>query len=171
MTSCGEKATCMSTVWQGLHCCTGLKITLHIHSGGRPYRCSVCGKRFIHKNPLVWHLTMHKGEKSFLCSVCGKAFLVSGELHKHYQTGEWPFICTHCGKTFMTFLAVKVHEQWHTGECPFAWSVCPMRLDYGTGLKRHRFVHTDEKPYHCLWEGFYSKVQYENRFENSSEII
>src|SRR5699024_9228704 len=42
----------------------------------RPYRCTVegCGKSYIRKNHLKYHIGTHSGVKQFTCSNCSKSF-------------------------------------------------------------------------------------------------
>lgn len=80
-----------------------------IHSGEKPYVCTVCQKSFCQSNELTKHARTHTGEKSHICEVCHKGFNGSSTLvvHMRSHTGERPYICTICNKGMDSLFAMK----------------------------------------------------------------
>ena len=76
-----------------------------MHSGEKPFACSVCEYRCSSKSDLVVHERVHSGEKPFACSVCeyrcsSKSHLVR---HERVHVGEKSFTCsTNMERSFVT---------------------------------------------------------------------
>lgn len=60
-----------------------LSIHLRVHSGVRPYECTLCDKKFTHSNTLTAHMICHTGTKDFECEFCRKKFARGSSLSAH----------------------------------------------------------------------------------------
>ncbi|XP_041635063.1 early growth response protein 4-like [Cheilinus undulatus] len=88
---------------------TGLKV--------KPFPCSVqgCERRFSRSDELNRHVRIHTGQKPFTCTICARSFSRSDHLttHTRTHTGEKPFSCDVCGKRFARSDERKRHGRVH----------------------------------------------------------
>ncbi|KAM6974276.1 uncharacterized protein LKV04_015914 [Tautogolabrus adspersus] len=117
----------------------------------KPFRCSICGKRFSDKSSLINHVSIHSEQKRFSCSVCKKRFHWKKDIltHMRTHTGEKPYSCSYCGSGFTQSSHLVAHLKVHTGEKPFTCLVCRASFSIKKSLVEHMRIHTGEKPFDC----------------------
>ena len=118
-----------------------------MHSGEKPFECSVCGKRFSDAGHLTVHSRIHSGDKPYKCSVCVKSFSRSCDLRRHERyihSNVRPHLCSYCGKPFKTVTEVAQHVQVHTGAKPYSCRHCSECFGRHLQLTTHLLKSHDE---------------------------
>jgi len=92
----------------------GLQYHMNTHNGKKRHEdklCSLCGKS-VTANYMPIHMRMHSGEKPFECSICFKRFpkKINLEGHMRSHTGEKPFACSGCDKRFALYSNMVTHK-------------------------------------------------------------
>ena len=108
----------------------------------REFVCSYCGKNFISRDGLKYHIAHHTDikEKHFKCTTCNKEFSTKGLLKRHelIHSGDRAFVCQECGKRFSQRSHLTNHTKLHTGETPFNCDKCGKNFRMKHHLTRHQ---------------------------------
>ncbi|XP_077996610.1 uncharacterized protein LOC144449933 [Glandiceps talaboti] len=117
----------------------------------KSFLCIECGKKFMHKRSLVFHMRMHNEKKIYQCKICGAKTLWRSSFRRHLKlhTGEELFSCQYCGKNFQTKTILECHLRGHTGERPFQCEICKKSFRQKNVLKTHMRTHSGERPFEC----------------------
>ncbi|XP_019883786.2 zinc finger protein 184-like isoform X3 [Camponotus floridanus] len=129
-----------------------LLIHCNIHTGARPYNCSICDKSFRSASNMRRHMReVHDGVKKFVCDVCGRCFAsrASRDEHRRIHTGERPHTCEICGKSFKQKASLHVHRLYHSQVLPHHCDLCDRGFRRKQELDKHVSWHSDQKPYIC----------------------
>ncbi|XP_042291745.1 zinc finger protein 665-like [Thunnus maccoyii] len=97
----------------------------------KPFSCSLCGKRFDHRDYLNAHVRIHAEEKPFHCSFCGERFPRKATLISHLSvhTGDKSFSCSVCKKRFSYRVNVWSHMRNHAWKKRFNSKLTKVRDD------------------------------------------
>ncbi|CAG9771362.1 unnamed protein product [Ceutorhynchus assimilis] len=93
-------------------------LTQHInalHSGNKPFRCAICGKKFARDFDREEHQKRHNGIKRFQCDQCPKTFNYKMDLTRHnvLHTGKKLHKCQVCDKYFIRRDQMVKHLSTH----------------------------------------------------------
>lgn len=142
---CGECGRILSSS-------AALESHVGLHTGRRPFSCTLCGKAFPDAKSYKRHGRVHRNGRIHICQQCGKGFVYRFGLTKHLQMVHSkikPFICQICNKGFFTKRDVEVHIRIHTGEKPYHCNYCDKKFTRRVELNVHLRWHNGEKRHWC----------------------
>ncbi|CAL8132248.1 unnamed protein product [Orchesella dallaii] len=115
------------------------------HTEERPYRCVTCGFRCKRPAHLRSHVLRHGGEKEkpYKCTICKKKFFEKPELKRHRQIHSIhpsikTHICVFCDRGFLYPNGLDNHIRSHIREKPYSYDVCSQDFTSSNILATHR---------------------------------
>ena len=89
--------------------------------------CDFCGKYFARPALMLNHRRIHTGEKPFVCTVCNKTYREKSHLTRHQRShsdNTRPFRCEVCDKSFANNFYLTQHTLTHSGYKRLLCSTC-----------------------------------------------
>lgn len=128
--------------------------------------CDTCGKKFISKSNLNYHLTTHQPKvlHQVQCEHCGKWLKNKLCLRKHMlQHSQVRHACDQCDYTTINVQSLQNHRRvQHTDEKPFVCPTCGKSFKVKSNLREHLAQHQQGQKYSCEFcsRKFTSKSNY-----------
>uniref|UniRef100_A0A182S8S3 C2H2-type domain-containing protein n=1 Tax=Anopheles maculatus TaxID=74869 RepID=A0A182S8S3_9DIPT len=148
------------------------KLADHISESHKPnggsncVSCETCGKTFITKSNLNYHMTTHQPKvlHQVQCERCGKWLKNKLCLRKHLlQHSQVRHACDQCDYTTVNVQSLQHHRRvQHTDHKPFECTTCGKSFKLKSNLREHTAQHGSEKKYSCEFcsRRFTSKSNY-----------
>lgn len=131
---------------------------MRIHTGGHPFKCDECPRKFNHRALLEQHKKIHKGEMPFNCDECPRKFVLKKSFifHKRqmHNSGDWAgmrvYQCYICKKLLSSPSEVNKHMRNHVPtEKKIKCDECGKKFLDKYRLKLHKIIHTGVKEFEC----------------------
>ena len=138
-----EDCTLQCSTCQATACSKyALKVHMRVHTGYRPFICSVCSMSYPSKTSLNSHfIRRHTTDTPYECTMCDKKYKEKSVLGRHIQKYHMNIkrhFCSQCGKGFYDRKVMVSHfAQVHTDARPWPCSLCDMAYKLKEHLTRH----------------------------------
>ncbi|CAL8329845.1 unnamed protein product [Lota lota] len=123
-----------------------------LHSGQKPFSCTLCSQSFPDSKALSRHGSVHRNGKIYVCPQCNEGFAYRFGLTQHLQMVHSrikPFVCHICQKSYFRRKDVETHLRVHTGAKQFPCNLCDKRFNRRVELDVHLRSHSREKRHWC----------------------
>ena len=117
-----------------------------IRTGNKPYKCSLCERKFQTNHERKLHELRHKA-----CPVCGGRYILLSTHMRIHSTDR--HVCSVCKKAFRVVGQLKNHMLTHSDESPYICSDCSDRFRTSSALKQHMVTHEEERSRECTISG------------------
>ena len=132
------------------------------------YKCSTCGKAFMHKGIYRTHVETHQDKterQKYHCKICDKTYLSKYTYNNHMDSHAGKsklFKCDTCGKTRASKGDLERHiNKVHIKEIKYTCEVCGKRFYDTRRIKSHVENHKKGRAYKCeeCGKGFFGAYQ------------
>ena len=122
------------------------------------YFCDLCGKRFVSKNSLEFHILKHTEPadaellRPHVCHICGHSYYKECALKLHLKEKHGPpsFQCSICTTKHATYKRKHTCFRRCAGQGPsHVCQICGKKFTQKEALKLHQDIHTGEKRFKC----------------------
>ena len=112
-----------------------LKRHMAVHTGVRPFKCTICGKGFTERNKLLNHVKSHGVENPE--TVLENSTIKEEDESASQQQSGGKHQCAICNRNFVSPWKLKRHQMTHTGKKPFYCKICDKAFAEKNKLENH----------------------------------
>ncbi|OWF47845.1 uncharacterized protein LOC110453822 [Mizuhopecten yessoensis] len=126
-----------------------------LHTGPKPFKCSMCLKMYQKSTDFHFHLNTHSGDLPNKCNICEKGFSRKDRLrlHKENEHGIKTYKCEQCKKYFEGESAFEKHKKNHNELVYVQCDVCNNVFNDTKSLGKHRSFHNCYDHFTCKFCG------------------